>query len=290
MSPARNAVRASPLACGRIATSPPPASSVSKPLSASQARSATSWVLPSCGVASVLPFRSLGVVDPVLHDEERPARGRAGHDPDGGAVRLGVRVDGRVGPDEAGIELLGEQRRDRLRPGVEGRRLRRVPGRRGVLEEPAEHPHDRRRMRDVREVPEPHLSGRFRAGGSIRVVSSLSSSEPQPRLRPAEQRRAGRQGARRGVGAWAESVLEIPTGQVKIPGTVVLPQLELAILSAKEPGPPASAADNRSLRQVVPGRRGGRRRGASSRASAQVLLPWAAARSRSTSSMAASST
>ena len=44
--------------CGRIDTSPPPCVSVSGRCRASQVRSATSWVLPSCGVASFLPRRS----------------------------------------------------------------------------------------------------------------------------------------------------------------------------------------------------------------------------------------
>ena len=46
------------LSCGVIETSPPPAVSVASPWPLSQARSATSWVLPSDGDARVLPFRS----------------------------------------------------------------------------------------------------------------------------------------------------------------------------------------------------------------------------------------
>src|SRR3712207_7081401 len=41
-----------------IETAPPPAVSVSSPCSASHVRRATSWVLPSCGDASVVPSRS----------------------------------------------------------------------------------------------------------------------------------------------------------------------------------------------------------------------------------------
>jgi hypothetical protein len=45
---------------GRIDTSPPPWGSVRRPCSRSQWRRATSWVLPSWGVASFLPRRSAG--------------------------------------------------------------------------------------------------------------------------------------------------------------------------------------------------------------------------------------
>ena len=41
--------------CGRIVTSPPPSGVVAKPCSASHARRATSCVLPSDGVATVVP-------------------------------------------------------------------------------------------------------------------------------------------------------------------------------------------------------------------------------------------
>src|SRR6266550_2444262 len=46
------------LSWGRMETSPPPSLVVARPLSASQVRSATSWVLPSCGDATVLPRRT----------------------------------------------------------------------------------------------------------------------------------------------------------------------------------------------------------------------------------------
>ena len=58
MSPFWKAVSVSALACGTIETSPPPEVSELSPSSWSQVRSATSWVLPSCGVATFSPFRS----------------------------------------------------------------------------------------------------------------------------------------------------------------------------------------------------------------------------------------
>ena len=62
MSPALKESSVAPFSCGLIETSPPPDSSADKPLSCSQARSATSWVLPSAGVAMVVPARSAGDV------------------------------------------------------------------------------------------------------------------------------------------------------------------------------------------------------------------------------------
>ena len=62
MSPALKESSVAPFSCGLIETSPPPDSSADKPLSCSQARSATSWVLPSAGVAIVVPARSAGDV------------------------------------------------------------------------------------------------------------------------------------------------------------------------------------------------------------------------------------
>ena len=50
------------MSCGRICTSPPPSGVVFKPFVFSHARRATSWVLPSCGVASFLPFRSAALL------------------------------------------------------------------------------------------------------------------------------------------------------------------------------------------------------------------------------------
>ena len=62
MSPALNASSVCALSCGTIDTSPPPWSSVLRPWSFSQLRRATSWVLPSCGVASFLPLRSAALL------------------------------------------------------------------------------------------------------------------------------------------------------------------------------------------------------------------------------------
>ena len=58
MSPFLNAVSVSAFDCGEIEMSPPCAVSVASPCEASQLLSATSWVPPSCGLATVLPLRS----------------------------------------------------------------------------------------------------------------------------------------------------------------------------------------------------------------------------------------
>ena len=60
--PAMNVSSVWALSCGTTETSPPPAVSVRRPWSLSQARSATSWVLPSDGVAMLLPLRSAALV------------------------------------------------------------------------------------------------------------------------------------------------------------------------------------------------------------------------------------
>ncbi len=59
MSPFWNRVSASALAVGSTLTLPP-CSLALRPFFLSQARSATSWVLPSCGVASLLFAKSAG--------------------------------------------------------------------------------------------------------------------------------------------------------------------------------------------------------------------------------------
>jgi len=58
MSPALKAVRVSAFSCGLMFTSPPPEVSVLSPWLLSQARRATSWVLPNWGEAIDLPLRS----------------------------------------------------------------------------------------------------------------------------------------------------------------------------------------------------------------------------------------
>ncbi len=62
ISPARKVSSVCAFACGTTATSPPPSRFAESPCVFSHARSATSCVLPSCGVASFLPTRSAGVV------------------------------------------------------------------------------------------------------------------------------------------------------------------------------------------------------------------------------------
>jgi hypothetical protein len=53
--PAANRVSVVALAVGSMVTSPPPVTAVRKPFCLRKYRSATSWVLASCGVASVFP-------------------------------------------------------------------------------------------------------------------------------------------------------------------------------------------------------------------------------------------
>ena len=71
-APAWNAASVSALSWGVMLTSPPPLVSVVKPSSSSHARRATSWVLPSDGVASVVPARSAGVSMPSRTTSEAP--------------------------------------------------------------------------------------------------------------------------------------------------------------------------------------------------------------------------
>ncbi len=63
MVPARKSSRVCALAVGVMETSPP-RRSVFSPWAASQVRSATSWVPPSCGVASVFPRSAAASVIP----------------------------------------------------------------------------------------------------------------------------------------------------------------------------------------------------------------------------------
>ena len=62
MIPVLKASRAWPFSWGTMETSPPPCVSLLSPLALSQLRRATSWVLPSCGVAIFLPLRSAGLL------------------------------------------------------------------------------------------------------------------------------------------------------------------------------------------------------------------------------------
>jgi hypothetical protein len=61
------------LSCGLMLTSPPPWVSVLRPWSSSQARSATSCVLPSWGVATFLPLRSAALLISGFTTREAPA-------------------------------------------------------------------------------------------------------------------------------------------------------------------------------------------------------------------------
>ena len=73
-----------------------------------------------------------GRVDAVADDERGAARRGPGDDPQRLAVGLGVAVDRRVGPDEAGVEGAGEHRFDDLGAGVERGRLERRRRRRAT--------------------------------------------------------------------------------------------------------------------------------------------------------------
>jgi hypothetical protein len=116
------ASRVAALSCGLIDTSPPPEVSLLSPLFLSQVRRATSWVLPSCGEADGLPLRSAGPLMSGLTTSDAPPGG-AGDDPQRLAPRLGVAVDGGVGPEVGGVDGVGEQGLDGGRSGVVGRGL-----------------------------------------------------------------------------------------------------------------------------------------------------------------------
>ena len=62
MLPAWNEASDVALSCGTILTSPPPLVSVLRPFDFNQLRSDTSCVFPSCGEATVLPFRSAALL------------------------------------------------------------------------------------------------------------------------------------------------------------------------------------------------------------------------------------
>ena len=103
-------------------------------------------------------------VDAITHDERGATRCRSGDDPQCLAARLGVAVDRRVGPDEAGVQRTGEHRLDDLGARVERRRLQRHRRPESVGEVPTVHPDDRRRVGDVREVAEPQRRRAARRG------------------------------------------------------------------------------------------------------------------------------
>ena len=182
MAPDWNAASVSALSCGVICTSPPPLVSVSKPCSLSQARRATSWVLPSDGVASVVPARSAGESMPSRTTSEAPpdvvpATMRSASPPG-----LGVAVDRRVGADEAGVEGAGEQRLDDLGAGVERRQLQRDVGAERLGEQAGLDADDRRGVGDVREVAEPQRDARARR--CLRRVGRLVRGRRRRHRRP----------------------------------------------------------------------------------------------------------
>ena len=200
ISPLWKAVRVSALAWGLMETSPPPVVSVVRPCSASQVRRATSWVLPSWGEATILPFRSAASVDLGLHDELGAAGGGAGHDAHGLAVRLLVGVHRRVGPDVGDVEGVGEERLGGLGAGVEGLGLERgAEGLELLGEQALLHADQGGGVGDVREVAEAHrdrvAGGQLGdgEGGAGRRRSTTRSSRRRPgagrerRARPARR-------------------------------------------------------------------------------------------------------
>ena len=72
MVPARNVSSVWAFSWGTTETSPPPAVSVVRPCSLSQDRSATSWVLPSDGLAIFLPLRSAALAISGLTTRKAP--------------------------------------------------------------------------------------------------------------------------------------------------------------------------------------------------------------------------
>ncbi len=181
--PCLNRSRVWALSCGTIETSPPPAGSVLRPFFFSQVRSATSWVLPSCGDATVLPFRSSALLMLGLDDQERAARRRARDDPDRLAVRLRVRVDRRVRPDVGGVERAREQRLDRRGAGVERARLELTLLPSFCCEDAALDADDRRRVGDVGEVAEPQRDVALRGAARRRRRARSSGGTARCRRR-----------------------------------------------------------------------------------------------------------
>jgi hypothetical protein len=92
------------------------------------------------------------------------------------AVRLAVPVDGRVGPDERGVDGAADQRLDRLAAGVEGLELQVDTVAQGVLKDSLLHPDDRRGVGDVGEVAEPK--------GSAGLAYISGSNPAMPLLSP----------------------------------------------------------------------------------------------------------
>ena len=173
-------------------------------------RRATSWVLPSWGVATVLPF-SCGRGDGRGDHEGRPAGGGARDDPDG-LVALRVGRDRRVGTHVGGVERSGQQRGDLGRAGVVGGGLQRDVGGRFLAKMPLLQPDQRGGMGEVGQVAEAQGDRRVRRGGTPRrlTCSSPSCSTTSCMRRPL---RPGRTRARRppagrfGTGAVVEVIV-----------------------------------------------------------------------------------
>ena len=123
-------------------------------------------MLPSDGVASVAPARSAGASMPSRTTSDAPPEVVPETMRNASPPELGVPVDRRVGPDERGVEGVGEHRLDDLGPGVERVELQLDPVAERRLEDAGLDAEDRRGVGDVWEVPEPE---RDRCRGRVAV-------------------------------------------------------------------------------------------------------------------------
>ena len=100
-----------------------------------------------------LPARKVRrTVDLGLHDEERPAAGSPGDDPDRLPGRLREGIDRRVRADVADVDRAVQERLHRGRAGVEGGSLEYDTWAERPCEDPAFDTDEGRGVRDVREV------------------------------------------------------------------------------------------------------------------------------------------
>ena len=156
--------------CGRIETSPPPSTVAVRFCVESQCRSATSWVLPSCGVASLAPLSCAASVISGFTTRDAPPDGPR-DDADALATRLGIGSDGGIGADVADVERAAEDRLDDVGSGIEG-----LHGHLGTAGSPGEvtggGSHQSRRMGQVGEEPDVEGRARRRAAPSAREADA----------------------------------------------------------------------------------------------------------------------
>ena len=134
MSPALKASSVWAFSCGAIDDVAAALGVGLEPCSFSQARSATSWVLPSSGWRSSCPSgprrRDVGLDDQEAPPEVAPETIRMASPSD-----LCEGVDGRVRADVGGVDGAGEERLDGLGAGVERLRSRACVGAEGFGED-----------------------------------------------------------------------------------------------------------------------------------------------------------